>query len=304
MSREREGLVRSLQVRLARHAKEIGVDPNLVLTRFAVERFLYRLSKSRHADRFVLKGALLLLVWLGETLRPTRDADVLGFGDLSNESLESAFADVCAVAVEPDGMTYHAETIRIADIRPEDAYGGKRVTLRAHLGPARLRVQVDVGIGDAVDPGPEWLDYPSLLDLPSPRLRSYPPEVVVAEKLHAMVVLGSKNSRMRDFFDIHALAHGRAFEGRRLVRALRSTFARRRTPLPEHLPIALTREFADIEGKRRQWEAFLAKTRIAAPAADLDTVLSALAHFFQRPLDAAREGREFDTIWPKGGPWR
>jgi hypothetical protein len=304
MSREREGLVQSLQVRLARHAKEIGVDPNLVLTRFAVERFLYRLSKSRHVDRFVLKGALLLLVWLGETLRPTRDADVLGFGDLSNESLEGVFADVCAVAVEPDGMTYHADTIRVADIRPEDAYGGKRVTLRAHLGAARLRVQVDVGIGDAVDPGPEWLDYPSLLDLPSPRLLSYPPEVVVAEKLHAMVVLGSKNSRMRDFFDIHALARGRAFEGRRLVRALHSTFARRKTPLPADLPIALTPDFADIEGKRSQWEAFLAKNRIVPPAADLDSVVSALAAFLQPPLDAARDEKAFDLSWPAGGLWR
>jgi len=303
MSREREGLVRSVQVRLTRHAKEIGVDPNHVLTRFAVERFLYRLSKSPHADRFVLKGALLLLVWLGETLRPTRDADVLGFGDLSDESLSRIFAEVCAVPVEPDGMTYQADTIRIAEIRPEDVYGGKRVTLRAHLGPARLRVQVDVGIGDVVDPDPEWLDYPSLLDLPSPRLRTYPPEVVVAEKLHAMVVLGSKNSRMRDFFDIHALASARAFDGSRLARALRSTFERRRTPIPAELPVALTPEFAAGEGKRAQWEAFLAKNRIAPPAASLDSVIASVAEFLQPPIEAAREGRVFDSTWPAGGPW-
>ena len=304
MSREREGLVRSVQVRLARHAKEIGVDLNHVLTRFAVERFLYRLSRSPHADRFVLKGALLLLVWLGETLRPTRDADLLGFGELSDESLARIFAEVCAVAVEADGMTYEADTIRVAAIRPEDAYGGKRVTLRAHLGPARLRVQVDVGIGDAVSPDPEWLDYPSLLDLPSPRLRGYPPEAVVAEKLHAMVVLGSKNSRMRDFFDIHALARGRDFEGHRLVRALHATFERRKTPIPKKLPVALTPEFAETEGKRSQWEAFLTKNRIAAPARDLDSIVSLLATFLGQPLEAAREGGEFDSSWPAGGSWR
>lgn len=291
MSREREGLVRSLQVRLARHAKEIGVDPNHVLTRFAVERFLYRLSRSPHADRFVLKGALLLLVWLGEAFRPTRDADLLGFGELSGDSLARIFRDVCAVPVDPDGMTYDADTIRVADIRPEDAYGGKRLTLRAHLGSARLRVQVDVGIGDAVEPDPEWLDYPSLLDLPSPRLRSYPPEVVVAEKLHAMVVLGSKNSRMRDFFDVHALARGRSFEGSRLVRALRSTFKRRETPIPIDPPVALTPEFAEIEGKRAQWEAFLAKNRITLPASDFDSILRKLAEFLRQPIEAAREGR-------------
>lgn len=303
MRREEEGLVRSVQVRLTRHAKEIGVDPNHVLTRFAVERFLYRLSKSSHADRFVLKGALLLLAWLGETLRPTRDADVLGFGDLSDESLAGIFAEVCAVPVEPDGMTYDAETIRVADIRPEHAYGGKRVTLRAYLGPARLRVQVDVGIGDVVDPDPESLDYPGLLDLPSPRLRTYPQEVVVAEKVHAMVVLGAKNSRMRDFFDIHALASARAFEGRRLARALRSTFERRRTPIPAELPVALTPEFAAGEVKRAQWEAFLARSRVPSPAGGLDSIVSALAAFLGPPLEGAREGATFDSTWPAGGPW-
>lgn len=303
MSREREGLTRSVQVRLARHAKAIGVDPNHVLTRFAVERFLYRLSKSPHADRFVLKGALLLLAWLGETLRPTRDADVLGFGDLSDEALARILAEVCAVPVEPDGMIYDPGTIRIVEIRPEDAYGGRRATLRGQLGPARLRVQVDVEIGDVVDPAPEWMDYPCVLDLPSPRLRAYPPEVVVAEKVHAMVVLGSRNSRMRDFFDIHALASARTFEGPRLARALRSTFARRRTPIPVELPVALTPRFASDEGKRLQWEAFLAKNRIAAPAAGLDSIVNVLASFLGPPLEAAREGGAFDATWPAGGPW-
>jgi hypothetical protein len=201
-------------------------------------------------------------------------------------------------------MAYDADTIRVADIRPEDPDGGKRVTLRASLGRERLRVQVDVGIGDAVDPGPEWLDYPSLLDLPSPRLRAYPPEVVVAEKLHAMVALGSKNRRMRDFFDVHALAVRRDFEGPRLVRALRSTFERRKTPIPEALPIALTPQFAATEGKRALWAAFLAKNRIAPPATDLDVVIDALAVFLGQPLAAARESRKLDAIWPAGGPWR
>jgi hypothetical protein len=137
MSRAREGLVRSIQVRLARHAKEIGVDPNLVLTRFAIERFLYRLSLSPHAERFVLKGGLLLLAWLGESLRPTRDADVLGLGDLSAPELTRVFAEICTTAVETDAMIYHLDTIQVSEIRQDDAYGGKRVTIRASLGSAR-----------------------------------------------------------------------------------------------------------------------------------------------------------------------
>ena len=169
-----DGLARSVQVRLARQAKDIGVDPNLLLTRYGVERFLYRLSISPHADKFILKGALLLLAWFGETLRPTRDADLLAFGEISDNELMRIFREVCAVDVAPDAVTFNSESVLIEAIREDDAYGGRRVTLEATLGAARLKIQVDVGIGDAVTPAPQWLDYPSLLDLPRPRLRVYP----------------------------------------------------------------------------------------------------------------------------------
>ena len=225
-----DGLPRSVQTRLIQHAKYLGVDPNLILTRYAVERLLYRLSQSEHADRFVLKGAMLLLVWLGESLRPTRDADLLGFGDLSDDDLAQVFREFCNLEVEPDAMVYLADTITVAAIRPEDAYGGRRVTLSSRLGNARLKVQIDVGIGDAITPSPNWLNYPSLLDFPQPRLRVYTPETVVAEKFHAMVLLGIRNSRMRDFFDVFALARGMNFEIDALAEAIRATFDRRRTP--------------------------------------------------------------------------
>lgn len=168
MMGDRDGLARSVQVRLARHANAIGADPNLVLMRFAVERFLYRLSRSAHADRFVLKGALLMLAWLGDTLRPTRDADLLGFGDLSEAELARVITEVCLTDVEPDALAFLTETVKVEPIRAEDAYGGQRVTLVAMLGAARLRVQVDVGIGDAVIPPPTWLDYPGVAWRPSP----------------------------------------------------------------------------------------------------------------------------------------
>ena len=169
------GLARSLQVRLARHARAIDADPNLVLARYGTERFLYRLSRSPYAERFVLKGALLLLVWLGETFRPTRDADLLGFGDISGQSVAEIFRQCCTLEVEPDGLVFDPGSVSVAAIRPEDFYGGQRGILRARLGAARIKVQVDVGIGDAVEPPAQWLDYPSLLDLPRPRLRAYRP---------------------------------------------------------------------------------------------------------------------------------
>jgi hypothetical protein len=296
------GLAQSVQTRLVRHAKAIGVDPNLVLSRYATERLLYRLSRSPHVECFVLKGALLLLVWLGETTRPTRDADLLGVGDLSAGTLATMFAEMCALDVEPDGLAFDITSISVAAIRPEDAYGGQRVTLLARLGPARLRVQVDVGIGDAVTPEPEWLDYPSLLDLPRPRLRAYPPETAIAEKVHAMAVLGSKNSRMRDFFDVHALATERAFDGDVLVRALSATFARRRTEIPVGTPIALTPDFADVEGKRAQWAAFLRRSRLTS-VPDLAAVIQVVAAFVGPVLRAAARGEGLVRHWPAGGPW-
>lgn len=164
-------------------------------------------------------------------------------------------------------------------------------------------MQIDVGIGDAVTPEPVWLEYPGLLDLPQPRLRAYRPETSIAERLHAMVVLGDINSRMRDFFDIHALAMRESFEGETLMRALRATFERRRTPLPAELPVALTPAFASIEGKRAQWDGFIQRNRLMSAPASLDVVIEAVASFIGPLLAAAERGERFRATWPAGGPW-
>lgn len=303
MSPLTEGFAKSVHVRLVRHAHDIGADPNVVLGRFAVERFLYRLSRSRHADRFVLKGAFLLLAWMGETFRPTRDADLLGFGDLSDAALGDTMREVCGVEVSPDGMLYDAGAIEISSIRREDVYGGKRVMLLGHLGSARLSVQLDIGIGDAVTPEPDWLEYPSLLGLPSARLRAYRRETVVAEKVHAMVELGSKNSRMRDFFDVHTLAERASFTGAALAAAVRATFERRGTAIPKELPLALTPEFARSTEKRAQWASFRLKSGISG-ALKLDEITEQLAPFLAPVLDAARTGKTLSSVWPPGGPWQ
>lgn len=303
MSAAAKGLSVSVQVRLVQHAKAIRMDPNIVLARFATERFLYRLSRSRHADRFVLKGALLMLVWLGETIRPTRDADLLGFGELSEQSLARIFREVCNTDVEPDGLQYLLSSLRIAPIRPEDVYGGLRATLQARLGNARLQVQVDVGIGDAVTPEPEWLDYPGLLDLPRPRLRAYRPETAIAEKLHAMVMLGEANSRMKDFFDIHALSEHNRFEGELLARSIRATFERRRTQIPESPPLALTPRFAALREKQLQWQAFLRKNSLRSAPATFGETVARIATFLGPAIAAAQGDTRFKRIWPPGGPW-
>jgi hypothetical protein len=188
-------------------------------------------------------------------------------------------------------------------IRVDDRCGGKRVTLHGELGKARLRVQVDVGMGDVVVPAPEWLEYPSLLGFARPRLRAYHRETVVAEKVHAMVVLGSKNSRLRDFFDVQALAQREAFDGPTLTTALRATFERRTTPLPDRLPLALTQQFGRSAEKQSQWRGFLRRTGVSPYPGDLGAVVDGLARFLRPPLEAAAAGSEFQHRWPPGGPW-
>lgn len=266
MMGEGGGLAASVQARLVRHARAIGVDPNLVLTRYGAERFLYRLSRSKHAERFVLKGAMLLLAWLGESLRPTRDVDLLGYGDLSDESLHRIFREVCSAEVEADAVSFLPDSVVVEPIREDEVYGGRRVTILARLGPARIRVQVDIGIGDAVVPGPEWLEYPSLLDLPRPFLRAYPREVLVAEKLHAMATLGLRNTRMKDYFDVHALLREGALNPSLLTGAIAATFARRGTWFPVAALSGLSDEFAGSEERQVGWAAFLRKNRLTGPS--------------------------------------
>jgi hypothetical protein len=295
---ETEGLARSVHTRLIGHSKRVGLDPTLILTRYGIERFLYRLSESPYRDRFILKGALLLMAWLGETLRPTRDVDLLGSGELSDEALLRLFQEVCRQPVTADGMTYDQDSVIIRDIREGDAYGGKRITLTGHLGTGRILVQVDVGIGDVVVPKPEEMDYPVILDFPHPHLMAYPPEAVVSEKLQAMVHLGAANTRLKDFFDIYLLSETHDFKGDRLSSAIRATFERRGTPLPDTLPLALSPAFATAE-KERQWRAFLGKGSLSAPE-KLTTVIDLLEAFLGPLMLDAATGRRH---WAAGGPW-
>jgi predicted nucleotidyltransferase component of viral defense system len=240
VSARTEGLARSVHTRLVNHAKGRGLDPTLVFTRYALERFLYRLGQSPHADRFILKGAVLLSAWLGDVGRATRDVDFLGVGDLSDEALVGLITDVCRHSVDEDGMVYDVDTIRVARIRDENAYGGRRVTLVGRLGDGRISVQVDVGLGDATVPDPEWVDLPTILDAAAPKLRAYRPETVIAEKLHAIVRLGVANTRLKDYYDLVALSRTHSFDAGSLRAALEATFSRRGTDLPGSAPPGLT----------------------------------------------------------------
>ena len=221
-------LAASIRTRLKHRADAAREDFNLTLTRYGLERLLYRLSASQHARRFLLKGALLFSLWYDEPHRPTRDADLLAFGDDDIDALVQAFRDICAVPCD-DGIAFDAASVRGAAIRKSAGYGGVRIDLRAQLDGARLSLQVDIGFGDAVTPGPQAVRYPVLLDgLPAPELRAYPKATVIAEKLHAICLLGLANTRMKDYFDLDLLLQDASLDVRELRRAIEATFARRR----------------------------------------------------------------------------
>lgn len=301
MSKENpSNIAASVRARLLNIARSRGEEYEQLLTRFCMERFLYRLSRSGHAGRFLLKGAMLFVVWEGQIRRPTRDLDLLGFGKLTEETLQAIITEACAVACPEDGVKFAASTIKVAPIREEQVYSGLRVTFEAHLGSARARCQVDVGVGDAVTPEPVEQEFPTLLDLPRPRLRMYPRETVVAEKLEAMVQLGVANSRMKDFFDLWHMACTFAFDGAVLVTAVRGTFDRRGTALPTDAPVALTAEFITDRRKLTQWTAFLRAAKATEPV--WKTLIKSLQPFLLPLVDSARQSKSPGN-WPPGGPW-
>jgi predicted nucleotidyltransferase component of viral defense system len=281
-----KNLVASVRDRLRALARQQREDYNFTLMRYANERFLYRLSQSAYRRDFVLKGAMLLPLWGTETYRPTRDIDLLGFGDPAWERLSRTFGEVAALSVEPDGMVYHADQVTVEAIRGQE-YGGVRVRVPGMLGNIRLPVQIDVGFGDAITPAALEAEYPTLLDQPAPVLRVYPVETVIAEKFEAIVRLALANTRLKDFYDLWRVAQTRSVDGATLVAALIATFRRRGTPVPRSLPTGLSPEFSEDAAKQRQWTGFLRRVAPASPSFELRRVAERLALFLMPPAIAA-----------------
>lgn len=293
----------SVRARLTQRARDRNENVQLALTRYAIERLLYRLSLSPHRERFILKGAMLFSLWAPTPYRATGDLDLLGYGEALPERVARAFHDICSVAVGDDGVTFEPKTLRAEPARIEDEYSGVRLRMRAEIAGAGLPVQVDVGFGDAVTPAIQDIAYPSLLDMPVAHLRAYPPETVIAEKFQALVALGVVNSRMKDFFDLWAISETLGFEGAILASAIHATFERRVTPLPAEIPIALTTIFSHDSAKRAQWRGFLERTAITLVPGPLPDVLDRIAAFTMPPTHAARTAMPFAQRWTPGGPW-
>ncbi len=279
-----QDLAASVRARLLQLAKAEKTDFNAVLMRFAMERFLYRLGQSAHAERFVLKGAMLFNLWYAMPHRPTRDVDLLGFGASDLQSVARAVREIVSV-VAADGVVFDPASVTTQEIRKNAGYAGARVTVLAELARAVCNVQIDIGYGDAVTPGPVHTYYPVLLDdLPAPQIRTYPMYTVIAEKLHAIVLVGMTNSRMKDYLDLLVLIERETLEPATLATAIGATFARRRTALPAGVPIGLSDEFANDRSRQALWAAFIKKNALAA--APLDSVVSVLRTALMPPLES------------------
>jgi hypothetical protein len=255
----------SVHARLLNRARAEARPFDELVQYYAMERFLYRLSRSTHADRFVLKGALMLQLWGGPHARATRDIDLLARSTATVGELVQVVRDCIVADVAPDGLRFDHDSVTGEEIRLAARYRGVRLRCRAHLGNARVALQVDVGFGDVVTPDVLDIEYPTLLEFAAPRLLGYTPDTAVAEKLEAMVTLDMANTRMKDFLDIWILAERRAFSGIVLAQAIEATFRRRRTPLPETTPVALSSAFHSAATKQSQWQGYLRKNRVAGP---------------------------------------
>ena len=297
-----KNLPASIQDRLLNQPRLSGRPFNELLQYYAIERFLYRLTQSEHAGLFLLKGALLFRLWGLPVFRPTRDIDLLGYTSNEVENLVVIVKEVCRQDVQEDGLFFDPDTVTGERIKEDADYEGVRMRFVGLLGRARLHLQIDVGFDDIVFPAPMLKSFPVILPMPAPELRSYPPEAVVAEKLQAMIYLGTFNSRMKDFYDLWILANRFNFIGDALQEAIHRTFEHRNTDIPANQPDAFSEQFS--REKQRQWRAFLTTGDIIDAPDQLELILTCLQEFILPIFKSSHAGRKFRKQWKAGGPWR
>ena len=298
-----KNVAESVRQRLLNLAKKQNTEFTHILIRYTIERLLYRLSMSQYADRFLLKGAMLLSLWSEQPYRPTLDVDFLAHGDSSERSIKQTFQEIMQIDCVEDGLEFLPDSLHIDKIKEGQQYEGLRLTFRCLLAQAMLPVQIDIAFGDAVTPGPLKLAYPTLLQLPSPVLFTYPRETVVAEKLEAMVKLGMANSRMKDFADLDFLAGHFEFDGNLLTKAIAATFERRKTTIQPRTPMSLTPEFYENVDKQKQWLAFIKRSKLVNPLPDLKSVCERLSKFLLPPYEAARNDAICQMSWTPNKGW-
>lgn len=294
----------SVRMLLQNKAKETNRPFAEILQYYGMERFLYRFSRSRYADKFVLKGALLFTAWQIPERRTTLDIDFWAHYDNQVADIESVMRDVCDVSVESDGLIFDAKTIQGRKIKEDADYEGVRVKFIGLLERSRIPMQIDVGFGDIVYPKVKMIDYPVILDFPKPHLKGYPAESVISEKFEAMIKLGLLNSRMKDFYDIWIMMRQFDFDGANLSEALKRTFAHRKTELPKECPLFADEIYDEKSDRQTLWKAFLNKNDIKLAPDRLTLTAKEIEEFLIKPIDAINKGVKFKGLWKTYGIWQ
>lgn len=294
----------SVRTRLLVANDRIGREFEFTLRQYAGERFLYRLGISEHCDKFVLKGAMLLLVWGDAVARPTRDIDFSGYGSSQPEHVGSVIRDICSISCPEDGITFDCANLEFGIIRPEDEYDGLQARFKATLDGARIPMRMDIGFGDVINPPPSKSDYPVLIDVPTPNIRIYPRESVIAEKFNALATHRGRYNRHKDLYDIYGLASHFPFDGQCLANAMSATFAQRGTMVSKNLPPGLTPEFYADAVRGALWRKYLDRDSLSGMPRDFEEVGALILSFLVEPWNALAESGTFTGSWPEGGPWR
>ncbi|WP_441001475.1 nucleotidyl transferase AbiEii/AbiGii toxin family protein [Fodinibius sp. SL11] len=303
MAKSKQAIIDSVHQRLLNKARETGRPFNELLQYYAMEKFLLRMSKLPNAEEFVLKGALLLRATGISELRATRDIDVLKYGSSAISDIEEIFRECCNINIEGDGLIFDPDSVEGEEIREQEEYDGIRVKVRGNLGNARITIQIDLGFGDVITPEPLWIEYPSILDEDTPKIRAYTLESSIAEKYQAMVNLDIANSRMKDFYDIYFLSEKRLFEGPVMQRAIKETFSRRETDIPTELPTALTEAFYEDETKKKQWKAFIGKISDDQLPKELSSIVGRVKAFLWPVTISIQDQSDFTQSWKPAEGW-
>jgi predicted nucleotidyltransferase component of viral defense system len=303
MDKDRMRKAASVHQKLLNRAREKNRPFNELLQYYAMERFLYRISKSEYVDQLVLKGALLLRITGISEIRSTRDIDFLGMDDAGIEKMKRVIADCCNVQVDEDGIEFESNDIEADEIRENQVYQGYRFWVRGRLGNAKIFIQIDMGFGDVITPDPVWVQFPTLLDEETLRIQAYTLETAVAEKYQAMIELDLMNSRMKDFYDIWFLSKNIEFDGAVIQKAIEQTFERRRTDIPAKKPVVFKELFYADENKGIQWRAFRKKIEQTELSSDFQTVVEVVENFLWPPTESIIREEKFTYKWKPGKGW-
>ncbi len=296
----------SIRARLLEHAKQHGDDYQRVLTRYTIERLLYRLSQTEAAEHYVLKGAMLFVTWPEHVFRPTGDLDLLGQGDPDPAVIAALFRHICEIKAVDDGITFDPASLTVEAVREANKYQGVQLRLSGELAKAIIPVQVDIGFGDHVYPPPKRRSFPSLLpNLPIAEILMYPPETVVAEKFEAMIRFGEANGRIKDFHDMWVTTRTFPFDLPSLLEAVSGTLRRRETAIPTEMPVGLTSAFAEVAEERGLWSGFLRRNPPTLQPPPFANLQGELRQFFGPVIASLAMPEAARGRWdPDGRAWR